>query len=130
MNIEERAELAVARKAQGLCNCCQTVALALADQTPLSEEQLRNMAAGFAVGMGNMEGTCGALVAAVAVAGLQSEGRNTLRLARQISEGFRSRSGAVVCRELKGSGSGQPLCSCEDCVRNALRAYDEVVGLR
>ena len=129
MTIEERAARAAKWKAAGLCNCCQSVALTLADQTPLSEEALMAACSGFAVGMGNMEGTCGSLVGAVMTAGLHLGGKAALRYARQISENFSSRAGAVVCRDLKGLTTGQELCSCEDCVRNAVLAYGEVMGL-
>ena len=59
MNILERAEKAAELKKNGVCNCAQAVASVLADQTDLSEEELMKINAGFAVGMGNMEATCG-----------------------------------------------------------------------
>ena len=129
MTIEERAALAAKRKAEGACNCCQAVAVALADQTGLSEETLMAACSGFAVGMGNMEGTCGSLVAAVMTAGLRLDGKGTLRLSRRISENFSGRCGAVRCRDLKGLTTGKELCSCADCVKNAVLAYGEVMGL-
>ena len=75
MTIEERAEKAVSIRAQGRGNCCQSVVLALADQTALSEAQLLAAASGFGGGMGNREGTCGALVGAGIVAGLHGGGQ-------------------------------------------------------
>ena len=129
MTIEQRAEQAVQLKSTA-CNCCQAVLGALADQTGLSNEQLMQLGSGFAVGMGNMEATCGALVGAVMAAGCGLQGKGTLRYARQLSEQFRSRCGATLCKELKGRDSGKVLCPCEECVRNAVLAYGEVVGLR
>ena len=129
MTIEERAALAAKRRAEGVCNCCQAAALALADQTGLNEEALMAACSGFAVGMGNMEGGCGALVGAAMAAGLHLGGKGAVRYTRQISENFARRSGAVVCRELKGLTTGKELCSCADCVRNAVLAYGEVMGL-
>ena len=129
MTIEERAARAAKWKAAGLCNCCQAVALALADQSSLSEEALMAACSGFAVGMGNMEGSCGALVGAAMTAGLHCGGKAALRYTRQISENFSSRCGAVVCRDLKGVTTGEELCSCENCVKNAVLAYGEVMGL-
>ena len=79
MNILERAEKAAELKKNGVCNCAQAVASVLADQTDLSEEELMKINAGFAVGMGNMEATCGALIGAVIMAGLSQEGRGTVR---------------------------------------------------
>ncbi len=129
MTVEERAELAAEWK-RGKYNCCQAVAVVLADQTNLTEEQLAQAASGFGSGMGNMQGTCGALVGAGLVAGFRCEGKDTKRFTRQISEDFSRRSGAVICKDLKGVGTGKVLCSCEDCVRNAVYAYDKVLGIK
>ena len=30
----------------------------------------------------------------------------------------------MTCRDLKGIGTGKVLCPCDDCVRNAVRAYE------
>lgn len=78
MNMNERAEMAVAMKTSGKYNCAQAVTVALADQTNVTEEQLYQMSAGFCAGMGNMEATCGALIGAGMVAGLHTEGKGTL----------------------------------------------------
>ena len=129
MTIEERAEKAAELKKSGSCNCCQAVAAVLADQTALDAETLLQIASGFGAGMGNMEATCGALIGAVQIAGLSLSGNQTMRSARGLAENFAKRCGAVRCRDLKGKGTGVPLCACEDCVRNAVRAYGEVVGL-
>ena len=69
MDINEAAKIAVEFKQQHGCNCCQAVLLALKDQTNMSEEELRRLGAGFGLGLGNMEGTCGALIAAAIIAG-------------------------------------------------------------
>ena len=127
MTIEERAEQGAVYKRS--CNCCQAVLLALADQTGLSEEQLVQLGAGFGSGMGNMEGTCGALVGAGMAAGLSLHAQNTARFARKLSENFRARCGAVLCKDLKGRDTGVVLCPCEDCVRNAIRAYGDIVEI-
>ncbi len=105
MTIEERAEKGAQLKKSGSCN----------------------IASGFGAGMGNMEATCGALVGAVQMAGLALEGKNTMRSARMLAESFARQCGAVRCRDLKGKGAGAPLCACEDCVRNAIYAYGEIV---
>ncbi len=130
MNIEERAELAATWKNEGRYNCCQAVAVVLKDQCELSEKQLEQIASGFAAGMGNMEGTCGALVGAGIIAGLKCNGQGTLRYTKQMADDFLHRSGAVTCKELKGRGTGKVLCSCEDCVRNAVLAYGGVLNLK
>ena len=126
MTIEERAERGAVLKRS--CNCCQAVLLALADQTGLREQQLMQMGSGFGSGMGNMEGTCGALVGAGMAAGFKLKEKSTTRYTRQISENFQNRCGAVLCKDLKGRDTGSVLCACEDCVRNAVRAYGEIIG--
>lgn len=129
MTISERAEKAVQLKTMGGYNCSQAVTAALADQTDLTEEQLKNLTAGFCAGMGNLEATCGALIGAGMIAGLKSEGKGTLALTRQIQEEFADRCGALRCKDLKTMTDGKPLCPCEECVRNAVLIYGEKMGL-
>ena len=127
MDIKERAEKAVELKNSGY-NCAQAVSAVLADKTNLSEEQLRQITAGFGAGMGNLEATCGALIGAVITAGLKTEGRGTVKSARMIQETFKEKCGSIKCKELKTMVDGKPLCSCDDCVRNAVLIYGEVLG--
>ena len=129
MTINERAEKAVELKASGRYNCSQAVTAALADETGLSEEQLWAVSAGFCAGMGNLEATCGALIGAGMVAGLKTEGNGTLGITRQIQEEFGKRCGALKCKDLKTVTDGKPLCPCEECVRNAVMIYGEIMGL-
>ncbi len=129
MTLKERADKAVELKVAGGYNCSQAVTAALADETDLTEEQLKNITAGFCVGMGNLEATCGALIGAGMIAGLKTEGKGTLPVARQIQETFRNRCGAIKCKDLKTITDGKPLCPCEDCVRNAVMIYGEIMGL-
>ncbi len=129
MTLEERAEKAVNLKTRGGYNCSQAVTAVLADQTEISEDQLKALTAGFCAGMGNMEATCGALIGAGMIAGLKTDGVGTLKLVRSIQETFNERCGSIKCKELKTMTNGKPLCSCEDCVRNAVMIYGEVLGL-
>ncbi len=129
MNIKERAEKAVQLKLSGGYNCSQAVTAALADETSLTEEQLKQISAGFCAGMGTMEATCGALIGAGIIAGLKTEGNGTLKVTRQIQETFHDRCGAIKCKDLKTMTDGKPLCPCEECVRNAVLIYGEVMGL-
>ena len=128
MTIEERAEQAVVLK-NSRCNCCQAVLAALRDQTGLSEEQALALAAGFGAGMGSMEGSCGALVGAVMAAGIHLQGAGAPRTARQLSLAFKDACGAVACKDIKGVGTGQVFCSCDDCVRNAVKIYGRIMEL-
>lgn len=127
MDINERAQKAVELKAQGY-NCAQAVTAVLADQTSLTEEQLKQITAGFGGGMGNLEATCGALIGAGMIAGLKTEGMGTMPKSRQIQETFCARCGAIKCKDLKTVTDGKPLCPCSECVRNAVLIYGEIIG--
>ena len=116
----DKKELAVELKHNGY-NCAQAVLCAFKDETELSEEQLKKIGAGFGVGMGYMEATCGALCAAQMLMGLKKyEGRPVLRDAAGIASEFAGKCGALTCKELKGRDTGVVLCECDDCVRNAV----------
>lgn len=129
MTLNERANKAVELKTSGQFNCAQSVAIALADETSLSQEQLQQLTAGFCAGMGNMEATCGALIGAGMITGLKTQGQGTLGKTRQIQEEFTRRCGALRCKDLKTVTDGKPLCPCEECVRNAVMVYGEIMGL-
>ncbi len=129
MTIVNRAERAVELRKNGGYNCAQAVAAAYANRLSLSESQLKQVAAGFAGGMGNMEATCGALIGAGIVAGLKTEGMGTVKLTRQIQETFKERCGAITCKDLKRVTDGKPLCPCEECVRQAALICGEVLGI-
>ena len=125
MDINEVAKIAVEFKQQHGCNCCQAVLLALKDQVNMSEEELRRLGAGFGLGLGNMEGTCGALIAAAIIAGFNTN--VTKAAVRELNERFKSMCGAITCEDIKGRYTGKILCSCDDCVKNAVLAYGEML---
>ena len=125
MDIKEKAELAASLKKEGRCNCCQAVTAVMADDLGVSADTMMKLSSGFAVGMGTMENTCGALIGAALAAGLKCEGKATVRVTREMTVKFKERCGSVICRELKGIGTGQVLCPCEECVRNAVLIYGE-----
>jgi len=127
MDIEKRAEKAVQLKSSGRFNCAQSVVTALADQCDIPEKQLQMISAGFCAGMGTLQATCGALIGAAMIAGLRTEGKDTLSCTRMMIRKFEEKCGAVTCKDLKAKQpDGTPLCSCEDCVRNAVKVYGEV----
>jgi len=124
MTIKERQDYAATLKRE--MNCCQAVVRAFADTIPLDETTLMSLSAGFGAGMGTMEGTCGAHVGAIIVAGLRTGGNGTVALSRKILPRFKELcGGATICRDLKGIETGKVLCSCENCVRNAVCAAEE-----
>ena len=127
MTTQERQEYAAQLKRE--MNCCQAVVRAFADTLDMPEDKLMQLAAGFGAGMGTMEGTCGALVGAILVAGLRTGGEGTISLSRKMLPRFKELcGGATICRDLKGIGTGKVLCSCENCVRNAVLAVEEAIG--
>ena len=129
MTKEEYASQAAAWRGK-LHNCCLAVMLGLADQTSADEKTLRTIGSGFAEGIGGtLDGSCGALSGAVAIAGLHREGEGTMRDARAIATRFIALCGATSCRDVKGVDTGKVLCSCEDCVKNAVLAYCEAMGI-
>ncbi len=127
MNGMPRRERAVMYKRTN--NCCQAVLLAYAPELGLSEDRLLAMGACFGSGMGSMEETCGALCGAQMVQGmLRFDGSRRLNpQASQLRAEFEQRCGATRCKDLKGIGTGRVLCSCEDCVRNAVEILEETL---
>lgn len=125
MTIQERADLAANLKATGQCNCTQSVLKAFEDKLNVSPEELSKLSAGFAAGMGCMESTCGALIGSVMVAGVLTDGMGTPRYSKELVNKFNEKCGATICKDLKGVGTGQVLCECPECVRNAVLALGE-----
>ena len=125
METTERRQAAIECKHAGY-NCCQAVLCAFADQTPYTEEQLLSLGAAFGVGMGGMEGTCGALIGAEMALGILKDGEPVMRDARAIHRAFTETCGASLCKDLKGRDTGKVLCPCDDCVRCAVDLIESV----
>ena len=128
----------VAEKHKSGYNCAQAVACAYCDLVGIDEETMFRIAEGFGfgMGMGGMEGTCGAVTAACVIAGaknstvemggLGSKGA-TYKISKEIVRRFKEESGSVICKELKGVETGTPAKACPDCVKDAARILEEVV---
>ena len=119
-------------------NCCQSVACAFAQEAGVDVPTLFKAGEGFGLGMGCMDGTCGALSGAILLAGfVNSDGNldnpatkaDTYQLSRELLEKFSAKCGATICRELKGTDTGKVLCSCPDCIKNAVELVEEVLKL-
>ncbi len=117
----DRAENAALLKRKN--NCCQAVLLAYADVLGKTPAELCTLGKCFGAGMGGMEGTCGALVGAEMV--LSLTGGNMMQ-AKALHQKFTELCGASICKDLKGATTGKVLCSCEDCVRNAVKALETI----
>ena len=95
----------------------------------MSDEKLMEITSGFAAGMGCMEATCGALNGAVMIGGLMKNGKGTVSSAKDMLRSFEEKSGATICKDLKGRDTGKVICECDDCVRNAVYAMSEVMNI-
>ena len=116
--METRKHLAAERKKT--CNCAQAVIATYADVMGITEQQAMNLGNAFGSGMGNMEGTCGALTGAAIIVGLATGDKlRSRKVMTKIMTQFQERNGATQCKLLKGVGTGQVLRSCEDCVADA-----------
>ena len=121
----DNKEYAVGLKSKG-CNCAQSVLLAFAEETGMTEEELKKLGAAFGAGMGCMEATCGALVGAGIVTGiLKYNGKAIIRDAATLHRQFHEQCGATICKDLKGRDTGVVLCACDDCIRSAIGILEE-----
>lgn len=124
--METRKHLAAEKKRCNSHNCAQAVVCTYCDLVGLHEQTALDIAGSFGTGMGNMEGTCGALVGAGMVLGLATKDRNVSRARmKEIMTKFQERNGAIRCKELKGIGTGKVLRDCPDCVADASEFLEE-----
>ena len=116
--MDSRIQSAVERKKT--CNCAQAVIATYADKVGITEEQAMNLGNAFGSGMGNMDGTCGALTGAAIIVGLATGDKVSSRhIMSSIMTKFKKRNGATQCRALKGIDTHTPLRECTDCVADA-----------
>lgn len=124
--INSRKEIAAEKKRCNSHNCAQAVLHTYADVAGISEDDALNIAGAFGGGMGNMEGTCGALVGAGLVLGLVNKDKvKSKKQMRQIMIRFQERNGATQCKLLKGVGTKVVLRACPDCVADAAEFLEE-----
>ncbi len=132
-----KKELAIAKHDMKF-NCAQAVACAFAKEIGVDEKILFTAAEGFGLGMGGMEGTCGALSGAIMLAGFKNSDGNTTnpgtkaetyKLSKEMVNKFKEKCGSTVCKELKGVETGTVLCSCPDCICKGVEVVQEVLGL-
>ncbi|MBR5704161.1 MAG: C_GCAxxG_C_C family protein [Bacteroidales bacterium] len=125
-SVKSRITEAAEKKRSGLFNCAQAVVCTYCDRCGLTPEDAAAVSVSFGSGMGNMEGTCGALVGAGIVLGLVTRDRNTARSRmKTIMDKFQARNGATQCKSLKGVGTGVILRDCPDCVADAAEFLEE-----
>ena len=119
-------------------NCAQSVACAFAEDLNIDPQILFKICEGFGLGMGCMNGTCGAVSGAVMAAGFQNSTANfdgpkskldTYKLSKEILDAFEKKNGSTTCRDLKGVDTGTILRSCPGCIEDAVDLVQEVLGL-
>ena len=132
--MKTRIEETLERHAKGY-NCAQAVACTYCDLVGVSEDEMFRMTEGYGLGMGCMEGICGAVSGAVALAGMKNSlgcenptsKRSTYQLSGAILKNFEEKNGSVICRELKGVDSGKPLRSCDGCIQDAAELAEQIL---
>ena len=115
-------------------SCSQSVAVACADLVDVPKEILFKATEGFGLGMGTMDGVCGALTGGLVIAGLKNSTGNlnapkskgaTMKISKAMLNNFREKCGAIICRELKGVDTGKMICSCPDCIKHGVEVVEE-----
>lgn len=140
MNIRRRknimstkAEYAISLHDQGY-NCAQAVACTFCKEFGVDEQEMFRIAEGFGLGMGMME-MCGALSGMMMVIGLAgsvgdlkkgmpTKGSTYKQVKEQVQK-FKEKNGSYLCRELKGVETGKVLCSCPQCIMDAVALTEE-----
>lgn len=127
--MDTRKHLAAEKKRCKTHNCAQAVVCTYCDLVDLPEQMALDIAGAYGTGMGNMEGTCGALMGAGMILGLHTKDRNLSRARMKVlMDKFQQRNGATRCRLLKGIGTGKVLRDCPDCVADASEFLEEFLS--
>jgi C_GCAxxG_C_C family probable redox protein len=134
--MNERAKKALEYHKKGY-NCSQAVACSFCEEFGVDEETMFRMTEGLGLGMGGMEGTCGAITGAVAVIGaIKSCGdiekpvskAATYKLSGELVKRFQEKNQATKCKDLKGIETGKVLRSCPGCIEDATAILEEILA--
>ena len=128
-----KAEYAISLHDKGY-NCAQAVACTFCKEFGVDEQEMFKIAEGFGLGMGMME-MCGALSGMMMVIGLAgsvgdlkkgmpTKGSTYKQVKEQVQK-FKEKNGSYLCRELKGVETGKVLCSCPQCIMDAVALTEE-----
>lgn len=108
MDSREKGELAKCYFEQGY-NCAQSVLLAFAKETGLTQTQAARLASTFGGGMGRLREVCGAVSAMFMIEGLlegyedpkaKEEKSAVYARVRELAERFREKNHSIICRDL------------------------------
>lgn len=110
-------------------NCAQAVACVFCEEFGVDEKEMFRISEAFGFGMGMME-MCGAVSGMLMVIGLHNsvgslDGNkpskaDTYKKGKEFALKFKEKNGSYICRELKGIGYDRPLCSCDQCIADAV----------
>lgn len=129
--METRKFDAAEKKRCGSHNCAQAVLCSYCDLTGIDEETSRNMTTAFAAGMGNMEGTCGAIVGAgITLSLITKDKAKSMKGMREIMTRFEERNKATQCKLLKGVETKQVMRECPDCVADAAEFLEDIINTK
>lgn len=117
-------------------NCAQAVALAFADEVGMDKHALFKISEAFGRGMGNTDGTCGAISGALMILSLLTSGGDpktvtkttTYEFGTTLYERFVKSTGSATCRDLQGLDTGTSLYSCEGCVHDAVKILYDMIS--
>lgn len=117
-------------------NCAQAVACSFCDEFGIDEATMFRLTEGMGLGMGCMEGTCGAVNGAVTILGLLNSSANlekpdskgqTYKLSKELVETFKNKNKSTVCKDLKGVETGEVLRSCPGCIEDAVIILEKIL---
>ena len=117
-------------------NCAQAVACTYCDMVGVDEETMFKITEALGLGMGGMEGTCGAVTGACVLAGMKRSSGNldqpdskaeSYKLSKEIVKRFEEQNKSVVCKTLKGVETGEILRPCADCIKDAAAIAEQVL---
>ena len=106
------------------CNCAQAVACTFCKEFGISEDDIFRIAEGLSgmamiIGLDNSQGGT--------EEGSRTKG-DTYKKIRSKVEKFKEKNGSCICRELKGVETGKVLCSCPQCIADAVALTEEYLA--
>lgn len=104
--------------------CSGAVMCAFADDAGLSEQEAFDISRPFA---GGRMGKCGAVLAAEQVL-REKFGEKADSMIAELERRFTEMNSSVVCRELKGFGTGKVLRPCRGCVTDAAAILEKMLS--
>ncbi len=117
--------------------CSQAVACAFCDVVDVDEETMKAIVRKYS---GGAYKVCGAVMGAYVIANFIKGNRNMeepakwneddIELLQEIEKRFKEKNSTVMCKELKGIGTGKVLRPCRGCVEDAAEILEEILEER